>query len=57
MGVPKRLHMSVSTLQYVDVPKHLHSFVLERRGCSETPFLNATYMVTKYLVGIVFLKL
>ena len=32
MDVPKRLHMSVSTLQ--------HSLVLERRGRSETRFVN-----------------
>ena len=40
IGVPKRLHTSVSTLPYVDVPTHLHSFVLERRGRSETPSVN-----------------
>ena len=40
MGVPKQLYMSVSPLQYVDVPKHLHSFVLECLSCSELPSLN-----------------
>ena len=43
MDVPKRLHMSVSTLPYVDVPTHLHTFVLERRGRSETPSDNCFY--------------
>ena len=43
MDVPKRLHMSVSTLTYVDVPTHLHTFVLERRGRSETPSDNCFY--------------
>ena len=40
MGVPKRLHMSVSTLPYDNVPTHLHNFVLERHGHSETPLDN-----------------
>ena len=34
ISVPKRIHTSVSTLPYVDVPTHLHSFgvvVLKRR--------------------------
>ena len=40
MDVPKRLHMSVSALPYVDVPTHLHTLVLERCGRSETPSDN-----------------
>ncbi len=43
MDVPKRLHMSVSTLPYFDVPTHLHTFVLERRGRSETLSDNCFY--------------
>ena len=43
MDVPKRLHMSVSTLPYVDVPTHLHTLVLERCGRSETPSDNCFY--------------
>ena len=43
MDVPKRLHMSVSALPYVDVPTHLHTLVLERCGRSETPSDNCFY--------------
>ena len=44
MGVPKQLYMSVSKLPYDDVPTHLHTFVLESCGCSETLSVNCFYM-------------
>ena len=53
MDIPKRLYMSVSTLSYVDVPTHLHTFVLERLGRSETPSDNCFYMATEYLILLV----